>query len=226
MLQQVIPQGPTRAPESIIDRTQILKPEQFWPNAADCPDWPALRPTEQYLGPRGKAGAEQRLEAVGRGLNRGHGKLRVPMPAEVEAEFARTFRRSGSTWYHLGIRELSALGMMAEGDAGLIVEACHLRGYLRKLEAKATQEVDEAKRRRANEARQTLEDYRATVPAEIEEIKSLAEAAARHRQRLDDEKAFDRSHMLRQHIEGLHNYAIQAAHTLGLSVPDAPQILD
>ncbi|AJA10026.1 hypothetical protein SKP52_15740 [Sphingopyxis fribergensis] len=211
-----------RAPETVIDRTLILSPKQLWPDLAKCPDWPALRPTERYDGPRGKAGAEARLEAIAQYLNRGPGKLRKPTTDECDSEFSRVFRRSGSTWHHLGINELSALGMMTEGEAGLMVEACHLRGYLLKLETREADEVKAKEQQRLSAARRTLESYRADAPARVEEIASLAEAVARHQQRIDDEAAFQRSAMLRQSMEGWHSQAVAAAHELGLSVPDAP----
>jgi len=227
MYQQHIPVGPDagKAPATAIDRTQILDPKAFWPDAMACPDWPCLGPQQGFNGPRGKVGAEMRLEAIGSYLNRGPGALRAPTSDERDAEFSRTFRRNGSNWHHLGIRELSPLGRMVEGEAGLIVEACHLRGYLRKLETKVVRDAEAAERAKQAEARRTLEDYRATAPAEIEEFRSLAEAVARHQQRLEDERAFDRSRALRQHVETLHSAAVQAAHTLGLGVPDAPDFL-
>ncbi|MBB4099784.1 hypothetical protein [Sphingomonas kyeonggiensis] len=227
MYQQHIPVGPDagKAPTSKIDRTQLLDPAQYWPDATKCPDWPLLTGTMRYDGERGQRGAERRLETIGQYLNRAPGELRSPTAEEREEAFAKMFRRTGSNWHALGILNLSPLGMMVEAEAGLIVEACHLRGYLRKLQVAADHAVEAARRAKQAEARRTLEDYRATAPAEIEEFRSLAEAVARHQQRLDDERAFDRSRALRQHVETLHSAAVQAAHTLGLGVPDAPDFL-
>lgn len=229
MLHQVIPQGPTPpvAAKSAPDRTHILDPKDFWSNLRDCPDWPHLGPNQRYDGPRGRTGAEARLENIGGHLNRSAPSLHVPSADERTSEFARTFKRSGSfsNWYALGIIDLSPLGRTVEGDAMMMVEACHIRGYLLKLDDADLRDAQAAEQRKQAEARRTLENYRATALAEIEEINALAEAVTRHQQRLDDERAVARSQMLRAHVGTLHSAAVQAAHTLGLGVPDAPQFL-
>lgn len=229
MLHQVIPQGPTPtvAAKSAPDRTHILDPKDFWPNLRDCPDWPHLGANQRYDGPRGRAGAEARLENIGRHLNRSAPSLHVPSADERTSEFARTFKRSGSfsNWYSLGVIDLSPLGRMVEGDAMMMVEACHIRGYLRKLDDAVLRDAEAAEQRKQADARRTLERYRADTPERIEEINSLAEAAARHQQRIDDEAACRRRHMLIQCVGAGHSEAVAAAHSLGLGVPDAPQFL-
>ncbi|MFC3440756.1 hypothetical protein ACFOKF_06000 [Sphingobium rhizovicinum] len=222
MYQQFIPQGPTPTPPAtIIDRTAIFDPAEFWPNAMDCPDWPHLTGNLRYDGPRGKVGAEGRLQNIGAYLNRGR-ELRKPSEEERAQEVARLFRRSGGHWYALGITNLSPAGVLAETEACLIVEACHLRGYLRKLEAQAVQAEEAKARRKLADARHTLAQYRATVPAEVEEIKALSEAVARHKQRLEDERAVARSQMLRDHVATMLSAAVSAAHTLGEEAPAHP----
>lgn len=230
MYMQNIPMGPDKAPAPTAkpDRTNILDPKEFWPDILQCPDWPVVGITQSFDGQRGKAGAEARLETIGLHLNRGATSLRAPTADERLDEFARTFRRNGTNmrWYAIGINNLTALGMMAEADADLMVEACHLRAYIRKVEAVAIRDAERAADQRKSEARRALEEYRATVPGYVEEIASLADAVARHNQRIEDEKAERRTRYLRDHAQTLHSVAVQAAHTLGLGVPDAPQILD
>lgn len=227
MYPQFIPQGPTPQADTVrIDRTQVLDPVEFWPKPLDCPDWPFLTGTMQYDGPRGRRGAEARLEVIGQHLNRGARQLKVPTQAEREYAVAATFKRQNGPWYALGITGLAPLGMMAEREAELMVQACHLRGYLRKLDALAEQEVKAEHQRREHEARHTLAEFRRIVPAEVEELNSLKEAAARHQQRLDDERAASQAHALRQHIDTLHAAAVNAAHKLGLSAPASPLIED
>lgn len=227
MYQQFIPQGPTPQPDPVvIDRTRILDETEYWPNPLACPDWPFLTGAMGYDGPRGRQAAQSRLETIGRYLNRGARQLKVPSPAEREDALISTFKRQNGKWHALGITGLTPLGMMAEQDAELIVEACHLRGYLRKLDAIAEQEVKEEEERRTREARHRLAEFRRVVPAEVEKLNGLKEAAARHQQRLDDEKAFNQVHGLRQHIDALHADAVGAAHRLGLSAPASPLIED
>ncbi|WP_293875876.1 hypothetical protein [Sphingomonas sp. UBA978] len=227
MFHQFIPPGPNTVPEpsTKIDRTQILDPKDYWRDPATCPDWPALTGTQRYDGPRGKVGAEQRLQAIGQYLNRGPGTLRAPTPDERDQHFSATFRRTGSPWHHLGLNELSPLGRMVEGEAELMAEACHLRGYLRKLEVKAAASAEADEHRRLSEARRTLDEYRFAAAADVAEIEALAEAVARHQQREEDEKAVARTYSIRQQLSARHSAAVQAAHTLGLGVPDAPEVL-
>jgi hypothetical protein len=213
-----------RAPHAevpdVIDRTQVLDPLEFWPKPTDCPDW------KVFTGITGKRGAEMRLEAIGQALNRGAGKLRSPTEKERLALIAQTFRRSGSDWHQrFGIMGLSSASHMVYEDANLIVEACFLRGYMRKLEVQEDDQKSTVSQQALHRARRTLDNYRDTARPQIEEFHSLAEAAARHQQRLDDEKAFDRSADLRRQVANLHRDAVAAAHTLGLSVPDAPEFL-
>lgn len=219
--------GPNRTPmpETKIDRTHILDPKDYWRDPMACPDWPVLGPNTHYSGPRGKAGAEARLEAIGQRLNRGAGALRLPTEDEREQQFAATFRRVGSPWYRWGINNLSPLGMAVEGTAELMAEACHLRGYLRKLAIVEARQVESVEASKQHAARRTLEDYRASVAGEIEAIDALTEAVARHEQRLADEKAVSQRYGLRQQLTARHSAAVQAAHVLGLSVPDAPEHL-
>ncbi|KQM13835.1 hypothetical protein [Novosphingobium sp. Leaf2] len=227
MFRETLPQGPTPAVplKSSPDRTRILDEKRYWPDERACPNWPHLPGNMRYDGMTGKAGAEQRLSVIGQILNQAATSLHIPSSDEVIAEFSRVFRRSGTfyNWPAIGILDLSPLGMMAEKDAMLMVEACHIRGYLRKLEAAAKRDEESAKERKQSEARRALEEYRSTVPSYVEELSGLADAVARHQQRLDDEKAVQRTQMLRQHAETLHSSAVQAAHTLGLSVPEAPE---
>lgn len=219
-----IPVGPARtpAPTTKIDRTQILDPREYYRDPLACPDWPVVGPNQGYDGQRGRAGAEARLQAIGLYLNRGEGALRAPTDDEREQVFAATFRRSGSVWYYMGINNLSPLGMMVESDAQLMAEACHLRGYLRKLDVQEKAAAEDAEARRKNEARRTLDEYRRTVADQIAEIESLNEAVARHKQAMEDEAAVPRQYGLRQRLDANYRAAVNAAHTLGLGVPDAP----
>lgn len=217
--------GADRAPETLPDRTRILDPKDYWPDPLKCPDWPQLRQGQVANGIVGKRGAEMQLEGMGQRLNRHGYKLRVPTAADRAQEIARMFRPSGGDWQHLGIANLSVLGIASREDANLIVEACHIRGYLRKLAAQEERAAEAADRQRLANARSTLDNYRAEAPARIENVKALSEAAARHQQRLDDEQAWHNLRGAKQNLDGFYSEAVRAAHELGLHVPDAPEIL-
>jgi len=223
MLQEAILPGASRAPETKIDRTMIFDPINVWPDALDCPDWPMLTATMRYEGPRGRYGAEARLESVAACLNRGDGRLTAPNDGDRDAVISRTFKRAGSKWAALGLRDLSPLGMMAEAEADLIVEACHLRGYLRKLDALEVKAAKDKERRELAQARYTLDSYGPEAAGELAEYAELAEAAARHEQRIADEAASRRARALRDHMIAVHGEAVSAARRLDEQPPAAPQ---
>ena len=218
--------GQAAQSHAAIDMTHVLDPAEFWPDPMSCPDWPMEYDDgyskRRYEGPRGKAGAEMRMQMLGSALNRGITNLRKPTQEERAAEFARTFKRAGSPFYRYGINDLAARDRLTEDQARMMVDALHVRGYLRKLEAIEARQEEARKERPRAEARQTLARYRNTVDGSTEEIAALAEAAARHQQRIDDEKAFNRSRMLRQNLETLHANAVTAAHVLGEEAPARP----
>lgn len=225
MLQETKQMGSDRAPETLPDRTRILDPQEYWPNPLKCPDWPALRPGQVVNGIIGKRGAEMQLEALSHRFNPGGYKLRPPTDDDRAREISRLFRPSGADWHHLGIPNLSVGNRNVVQEANLIVEACHIRGYLRKLEVQEKESAESADRQRLAEARKKLDSYRANAPERIANIEALSEAAARHQQRLDDERAFYNLRGAKQSLDGFYSDAVRAAHELGLSVPDAPEIL-
>ena len=222
MYQETIERGICRPSGTVVDRTMTFDPAEVWPDALACPDWPFLVGTMRYEGPRGRYGAEARLEAVAAFLNRGEGRLTAPTGTEREAVIAGTFKRSGGHWAAIGLHNLSPLGRMVEGEAELIVEACHLRGYLRKLDALEAQAAEVKERRELAQARHTLESYDPEVAGELAEFKELANAAARHEQRVTDEIAYRRRHALREHVTVIHSAAASAASRLGVEPPPAP----
>lgn len=224
MLSTIVHPGPDREPrEATIDRTRIFDAADIWPDPLACPDWPYLPAGRRYDGAIGRRGAENRLETLGHLLNRGERRLRVPTADDCEAEIARIYRRDRpGAWLSIGFGNLSPRGLAVEGQAELLIEACLVRGYLRKLDAAEAKAAEDAKRRKEAEARRTLDKYRESLPGRLEEIASLEEAAERHRQRIADEKAASQQQALRQSLRGSYDAAVTAAHALGLSVPDAP----
>ena len=203
--------------ETAIDRTQILDVEKLWPKPSDCPDWPIEIGTRRHEGRRGRAGALDQMERLGQILNRG-GKIHAPTAEEREAAFGRVFAPHGSMFHELGIKNLSALDRTTEDQARLIVQAAHLRGYLRKLDAQDAADAEAKVRRERAEAERTLDGWLTQVSERGKEYAALEAAAARHQQRIDDKKAFDRRREIVINIRHALFPAQQASAKLGGSV--------
>lgn len=213
------------APETVPDLSQIIDVETLWPNPLDCPDWPHEvnngYSNRRYEGARGKAGAEQRLYQLSYHINRG-AKVHAPSAAERETGVATVFKRGGSAYGLLGIPNLAPLGRTVENLADQIADATHVRGYLRKLAALEVKAADDEKRRKLSDARQRLDAYNTAVLNGLAELADLAEAEARHKQRIEDEKAFHRCVNTRRSLQMGHWEAAQAAATLGVDSPECP----
>ena len=207
--------------ETAIDRTQILDVEKLWPNPLDCPDWPFETRTRRYEGPRGRRGAELRLERLSDILNRS-GKVHAPKEHERDGAFERVFSRTGSAFSHLGLTNLSPLDRTTESQAQTIVEAAHVRGYLRKLDAQETKATADAERSEIAKAQTMLDRWLTMVADGGKELAALADAEARHKQRIEDEKAFDRCRQIRIDVRHSHHPAVQAAARLGFVAPEMP----
>lgn len=203
--------------ETAMDRTQILDVEKLWPKPSDCPDWPIETATRRYEGRRGRAGALEQLERLNLVLNRS-GNVHAPNEHEREGAFGRVFAPHGSMFHELGIKNLRALDRTTEEQAYLIVQAAHLRGYLRKLDAQDVADAAAKERRDRAEAERTLDSWLTEVSERGKEYAALEEAAARHQQRIDDEKAFTRRREIAINMRHALFPARQAAAKLGGSV--------
>lgn len=207
--------------ETAIDRTQILDIEKLWPTPSDCPDWPFEMGTRRHEGRRGRAGAVEQLERFNIILNRS-GEVHPPSDHEREAAFNRVFIAKGHMFQHLGLRNLSALDRTTEDQARLIVDAAHVRGYLRKLDHLETKAKVDAEAAKIAKARRDLESFDRHVERKRAELAERAEAVARHRQRIEDEKAFLHCRDIRANIGLAHHDAVQAAAVLGVPAPERP----
>ncbi|KPM13720.1 hypothetical protein [Citromicrobium sp. WPS32] len=215
------------ADEVKIDRTMVLDPSALWPDIESCPDWPIVSAANlQHMQlVTGKATAEARLDAIGRLLNRNARQLRAPTQTEREAEFDRVFDPNKAPlprWRGLGLT-FGPRKLLTEEEASLIVEAAHLRAYLRKLATQEAKRAEEAERLEAERAQRTLDGYADHQRRDLAELSNLSEAAARHEQRTADERAFRRVAEIRQSLSRGHDEAAQAARELGVEPPKAPQ---
>lgn len=214
-----------RKAETVPDLSQILDVEKLWPDPLSCPDWPHEvnngYSNRRYEGARGKAGAEQRLYQLSYHINRG-ANVHAPSAAERETGIASVFKRDGSAYVSIGIPSLAPLGRIVENLANQIADATHVRGYLRKLVAMEARAAEAEKERKQRDARHRLDTYNAAVLNGLAELADLADAEARHKQRIEDEKAFHRCINTRRALNMDHWDAANAAATLGVDAPERP----
>lgn len=212
------------------DLTRIKDPAEVWPEPMDCPDWP-LQSGGARLGGRSTRGdAEARLASIAAMVNSSAAELREPTKADVARVLDAHFRKLATGEGGGPARRAAMLGFEGYrpiGNDGIgfnIVEATHVRGYLRKLDAEA-----EAMARREAIAEKTplqraLATYQQEVATLLPELHNLTEAEARHMQRLADEKACARAEEIRRTLRARHAQAVSAANELGVEAPAAPEI--
>lgn len=214
------------AQDAVIDRTLILDPTSLWTDPLDCPDWPIVDPLSmQHMTlVTGKAAAEARLTEIALRMNNGSRNLRRPTADECHAEFDRVFDPGKSPmprWHALGL-SFGPRKLLTENEAELIVEAAHLRGYLRKLDAKAKSDAVAKAQAAIERDQRKLSGYVQHLEDSAGELARLHEGAARHRQRIEDERAFRRLNDLQAGLRGAFREACSAAQRLEVDMPAAP----
>jgi hypothetical protein len=209
------------------DLTRVFDPAVLWPDPDACPNWPGDHP-ELGRPSRGYGtiqDAEAALEILFRNVNQ-TGSVREP--TNEDAAWCRNeYFQSGNAidfrWPSLGFGDLRPRpghGSIPE----LIVEATHIRGYIRKLEAKAKKQADADERYRLSSLQHKIDHYKQSEPRLLRELRELEKAERRYFQRVDDEKAAVRCANIRSHLEGAHRDAVSAASTLGVDPPIAPTL--
>ncbi|MBR3370313.1 MAG: hypothetical protein IKG52_06760 [Rhodobacteraceae bacterium] len=198
-----------------IDLTMVLDPSELWADPENTPDWPLARDdyNRAMTGPRSRDDAILRLRDLGWMLN-GTDTTRTPTEAERErlrTEFFRTARHVNWRWDALGLSGTAPASPAVAQRATLIVESCHLRGVLRKLDSRkaAAMARDEARRVASLRA---MVDNAPDALAQLEAQLAEAEAGeARYQQWLADQAAAARAHELRHQIAGIRSEAAQAS---------------
>lgn len=217
------------------DYTLARNPAELWPDPMACPDFPfstGLPGATRTGGRYSLDDARNRLAIIGAQVNAPDTELRVPTPAEIADFERRCFAQIGAGDTSQKNARFAALGFPglrpANGEPGevarRVMEAIHLRGYIRKLEIeaeRAAQEADDAKERAL---RRDLQGFDAMVSAKLPELERLREAEERHLQRIADERAHQRCVELRRSLRLGHQRAIEAAAELSVDAPDLPEI--
>lgn len=204
------------------DLTQTFNPEKFWPKADACPDWPLSIGSIVSHGAGSKQAAEKRLSYINNYLHQGV-ELHAPTAKEVEQIKSDYFSQGnhGQHWLALGVYGLTVRPGTRD-MADLIVEALHIRGYLRKLEDRERRNQQSIDDENTYRNRQTVESYKRSVPECERQLAELADAEARHKQRLEDEKAFNKAADIRQSLKFSKSEAERAAHALGETLTADP----
>ena len=220
----------------VIDLTLALDPAEFYgADLAGCPTWPVslgINPDPVVSRP---GDAEARLEQIRAYLNRVGAPLREPTKREraelreryFTAPVEQSFEDSDEVaWRNRhGMAGLRPRDRTNTARLNLIVEAAHIRGFIAKsvedqrraAEAKAAGDRDRAERSLARAS----EDH----ARYLAEFDGLKEGAARHQQRLDDERAFARANEIKNNVlPSLETGARQAANTLGIEPPTLPGV--
>lgn len=212
--------------QAAVDLTLVFDLAEVWPDPEACPDWPRrLMQTSQGLAVQGEASAREQLQRLQVHLARTD-KLREPTADERASARRDHFRDldqpQAGEWACIGLAGITYSNHVKESAARHIVEATHIRGYLRKLETRRARagEIEADRERTRHQAR--LDRYERLAAQMQGELAGLAEAAARHQQRLDDEKAFDRATDLRRSLAGAYAEACTAARALGQDPPERP----
>ncbi len=212
----------------LADLTLLRDPVDIWPDPADCPDWPLSSGGDRRGVRVGREDAEARLAALRDLLNPRGMALRNPTEAEIAEALEKHFHALAPGEWGGSARRAQRLGfdgyrpILKDRVAPSIMEAIHIRGYLRKLDAE--EEADERAGQIAQDRphRRALDAYEAESKLLLPELESLLEAEARHLRAEADKKAWQRAEEIRRTLRARHSQAESAAHALNVKPPEAP----
>ncbi|WP_442577763.1 hypothetical protein ACSBOB_19600 [Mesorhizobium sp. ASY16-5R] len=212
------------ATRETIDLTLIFDPAILWPDPEACPEWPLFENERSRTmnGGQGREHAEKRLASIDVALRRNK-PARAPSNAEALAAQKRYFQTGNppdGRWRVLGFGNLKPANVTSD-DADAIVQATHIRGWLRKLDARQAAAAQAEADRKRRDLQRKIDFHADNAEGRKAELASLAEAEARHLQRIEDEKAFFRAFELRRMLQDGHAEAVRAATQLGVEPPAA-----
>lgn len=216
------------------DLTLLRDPAAIWPDPMDCPEWPlsassaainyGLRPTR-----------EEAEGALANHIDALHGAdaiLRPPTKPEIEAAIARYFqvREPGSgggsseRFDMLGYQGLRKSLADTWGHSSRIIDATHIRGFLRKLDAEEEQDKALKVGRDERQLKARVSRYTSIRGERLAELDTLKAAEERHLQTIDDQRAHARCVEIRRGLRIGFADASTAAKDLGIDVPDLPEL--
>lgn len=213
------------------DLTLTLDPAEFFgADLSRCPDWPVIHPLNPAPLMLRPEDAEKRIEAIRAALHPGNVPLREPSAAERQALRERYFSEPVPLPYEIsaeaawrtrhGMAGLRPRDPSQERRLDLIVEACHIWGFIEKRRLTAEKAVVAKKASDQSQAEKALERAVAGHAEHVAELGRIAEAAERHRQAREDERAFIRAaEITRNVLPSFEAVARDAAKTLGIEPP-------
>lgn len=201
-----------------IDLTLTLDAAEFWPEPETCPDWPLARDefNRAMNAPRSRDDAALRLRDLGRLLNQTD-TTRAPTEAErarLKAQYFRAGQVVNWRWDALGLTGTAPASPSVQREAELIVEAVHLRGYLRRLDTAAQIARERAEAGRLSQLRARVDAAPDTLADLERQLVDAEQGEARYRQWEADRLAAARAHELRVQIDGVRAEVAQAARGL------------
>lgn len=204
------------------DLTMTFDPAALWPDPEDCPDWPLARDAlnRAMNAPRSAEEARAKLRGLGYALN-GEASARAPTGAECAAARERFFAEGSEVnwrWPLLGFGHLRPATPSVRDASNLIVEAAHIRGYLRKLETRAANAAQAKADAEQARLRALVDGFPNTLAGLERQLEKASEGEARHLQRVADEADARRAHDLRHQITATRQEAERAAARLGVTL--------
>lgn len=215
------------------DYSLLRDPAEIWPEPEDCPVYPTNAGGEVHgRGRYDKDEAEARLSYLIGLLGSSEGPFRAPTDAEKRAFMSRHFVIPEPGTNSGKMQRLARLGFgglqTASGDLGrkamAAVEAVHLRGYLRKLEAEAQQNEALTDDREKRKLKAVVTGFTAILGNHVAELNALAASEERHLQAKADALAHARCVELRRTLKIRYAAAEVAASELGQTIPDLPEM--
>lgn len=204
--------------DTAVDLTMTLDCTELWPDPAACPDWPLqldMHGRDVSTG-ASRDEAAARLRQIHRFLHDG-AATRAPTPAErasLRQRFFRTGTRVNWRWDALNLADLAPASPDVADRAELLVQAAHVRGYLRKLDAHSDAARQRAEADRLESLRRRVDDAPETLRRLEDQLAAAEAGEARYLQWQADQRAAARAAELRAQLDMVRSEAAQARRAL------------
>lgn len=217
----------TKVPKAKVvpDLSLTRDPAEIWPKPESCPDFPLGGHLGSALS---KQDAELRLKRLCATLNGPTNNSRTPTIEEREKIELKHFRKpmrglASPQQERLAGQGFPGLIPIPGSQGHVIAEALHLRGHIRKLEARETssqKDIVDTKKKHAERAKARFDSL---VEGLEKQIPELLERTKRYTEHLADQQAYHKVMGMRDAIEDdarSAQAAAQAAEVDGPRIPD------